>query len=245
MGMLKNLILPSGFIAICFLIGFFVIYLKNYRKVGIGFLMVGAALYVVLSIGPVSHALLRPFEFKYEAYDPTALDTSSARYIVIMAGYALDESYYPISSKVNDASLFRIVEAYQLWRLDKTRRIIISGDAKVPQIMMSVLESMGVAKESIILDNQSDSTWDSSVNIGSYVQDQKFLLVTSAGHMPRAMSSFKKLNLNPLPVPTDYKAGKELFKARFFPSVEYLYYSELAFHEFFGIIWQRVMNLFR
>ena len=163
--------------------------------------------------------------------------------IVVMAGYALDEKYYPVSSKVNSSSLFRLVEANRLWRLDTERRIIITGKENVPRIMQSVLEEMGVPRDKIIIENNSVNTHASAKHVSAVISDRSFLLVTSAGHMPRTVAAFKKLNLSPIPAPTDYQVGKDPLSSNLFPAAQHLVFSELAIHEYLGLLWYRLNDL--
>ena len=234
---MSYIVSPSGFISLLFAAGLAAILFRRVRALGCASMAAGGLLFILLSIGPVSYALLKPLEFKYEAFEPRDTD---AGFIVVMAGYALDEKYYPVSSRVNSSSVFRLVEALNLWRLDESRMIVISGRGDVPAIMAEVLSMMGVASEKIMIENASSNSYESARNVLDLVQQERFILVTSAGHMPRCMAVFKKMEVEPIPAPTDYQVGKNPLKANFRPSVEHLYYSELALHEYFGLLWYRL-----
>lgn len=212
---------------------------RRIRRLGQVCLAVGALMYLVLSLGPVSYALLKPLEFKFDAYDAEA-QSADAAYIVVMAGYALDMNYYPLSSKANAASTFRIVEAFHIWRADPSRRIVVSGYKEVPEIMARVLAGMGVPENRIIVDNQSDNSYASGKNVEGIIGGGGLILVTSAGHMPRCMGLFRKLGMDPIPAPTDFQAGKNPFSASFAPTIEHLRFSEMALHEYVGILWYRL-----
>jgi uncharacterized SAM-binding protein YcdF (DUF218 family) len=58
--------------------------------------------------------------------------------------------------------------------------------------------------------------------------------------MPRCMGIFRKLGMQPIPAPTDYQAGQNPLDASFTPSIEHLRLSELALHEYIGIVWYRL-----
>jgi len=242
MGLLKYFISPSGFIGICFMIGFLAWFHRHTRRLSYVLMPAGAIVYLLLSTGPVSYTLFKPLEFKYDAYEAKG-ELADTRFIVVMAGYAADEVYYPVSSKVNSASLFRLVEAFHLWRMDPSVKIIITGYKDVPEIMKDVLLAMRVPDDRIMIENQSADSFTSARNVGAMVQGDPFVLVTSAGHMPRSMAVFRKLGMNPIPAPTDYQVGKEPLRAKWFPSVEHLYFSELAIHEYLGFLWYRIRGL--
>ena len=242
MELLNYILAPSGFVATCFIMGFLAWFHRCTRRLSYVFIPAGAVIYLLLSTGPVSYMLLKPLEFEYDAYKAD-IQQKDTRYIVVMSAYALDEPYYPVSSKVNSTSLFRLVEAFSLWRTDPSKKIIVTGHSDGPGIMRQVLLDMGVPPDRIMIENQSTNSFTCTRNVGTIVQDKPFVLVTSAGHMPRSMAVFRKLGMNPIPAPTDYQVGKNPLRANWFPSVGHLYYSELAIHEFLGLFWYRIRGL--
>ena len=239
LGVLKYVLMPSGFMALCFLGGLAALLFKRARKAGVVLLSAGSLVYLVLSLGPFSDALLGYLEYSYPRYEVTET-SAGADTIVVMAGYAADENYYPLSSKVNGAALFRLVEAYDLWLGDQTRQVVITGGGEVPEIMRSVLVRLGVPSGQILVENRSYSSDASAVNIKEMLGERSFILVTSAGHMPRTMKIFQRAGVKPLPAPTDFMASKDPFQANLPPSVQHLYYSEMALHELVAMVWYRI-----
>jgi uncharacterized SAM-binding protein YcdF (DUF218 family) len=239
MAAITYILSPSGLISVCFAAGLVALLFRRIRAFGLAALVAGAVIFLLLSTGPVAYWLMRPLEFKYD-YDRTQVAQPGAKFIVVMAGYALDEEYYPVSSKVNSSSLFRIVEALHLWLMDQNRSIVVSGRGDVPEIMARVVLSLGVGAEKIIVENESFNSFESARNIQKIVQGEPFILVTSAGHMPRCVSLFRKIGMSPIPAPTDFQVGKNPLNANLLPSTGHLSYSELAMHEYLGIAWYRL-----
>jgi uncharacterized SAM-binding protein YcdF (DUF218 family) len=71
------------------------------------------------------------------------------------------------------------------------------------------------------------------------VGSRKFILVTSAAHMPRAVALFKKHGRQPIPAPADYRV-KEAQGAdpnRVFPQAIPLCWAQIAWHEYLGLAW--------
>ena len=72
--------------------------------------------------------------------------------------------------------------------------------------------------------------------------NEQFILVTSATHMPRAMSLFKSLGLNPIAAPTSYYKGN--FSSSFINlRASSFYLSKIAIHEYIGILWSKLQEL--
>jgi uncharacterized SAM-binding protein YcdF (DUF218 family) len=118
--------------------------------------------------------------------------------------------------------------------------VIVSGAGDVPRIMAEVLISSGVPVSDILIDDNSLNTAESAKYVFQLLGRSPFLLVTSAGHMPRAMKVFEKVGANPRPVPTHYMTRKNWLAVRYLPSPEYLYYSDLAISEYSALIWYRL-----
>jgi uncharacterized SAM-binding protein YcdF (DUF218 family) len=72
---------------------------------------------------------------------------------------------------------------------------------------------------------------------------QRWLLVTSANHMPRAMGAFRKAGFTVEPWPVDYRTADKYDRYLMFeaPS-EGLRRLELAVHEWIGLIAYRLMG---
>ncbi|MFN4132375.1 MAG: YdcF family protein, partial [Caldimicrobium sp.] len=74
-------------------------------------------------------------------------------------------------------------------------------------------------------------------------ENQPFLLLTSAYHLPRALFLFKKEGLNPIPYPTNFnyllcKPSKAFLY--FFPQDLYLNLTNLAFQEYLALFYYKL-----
>jgi uncharacterized SAM-binding protein YcdF (DUF218 family) len=99
---------------------------------------------------------------------------------------------------------------------------------------------LDVPEERIILECGSRDTYEEAKEIKKLLGDQKFLLVTSAFHMPRSMNIFKKLGLNAIPAPGDFRAqGRaQLTVKDFFPwGMEE---ANFAATEYLGMLFYRI-----
>jgi uncharacterized SAM-binding protein YcdF (DUF218 family) len=65
----------------------------------------------------------------------------------------------------------------------------------------------------------------------------RWLLVTSAFHMPRAIACFRTVDWDVLPYPTDFKRGESLF---YFSAMANLQELDLALHEWIGLAYYRL-----
>jgi uncharacterized SAM-binding protein YcdF (DUF218 family) len=238
---IKYFILPSNLIILFFILGciFFVGIRK--KRIAIYFYISAVVFYIIFGCGTISYWLLGNLEYQYPALnsldDSDRIDT-----IVVLSGYAEADYKIPISSSVNSSSAYRIIEAIRIFRNYPKAKIIISGSGDIPNIIKQLAVSIGLNPNNIGVENQSTSTYESALNLQKELTERKIVLVTSAGHMPRAMAVFKKFGMNPTPAPTDYMSKKNYLAISYLPSPLHLMYSDLAVYEYLGLLWYRLSN---
>lgn len=219
-------------------------------------LISGILTYYFLSITPIADLIIFPLENEY-----------SPPYFIINNEYKLSESLKAVDtivllngefkraeltfiSKFGEGILFRAVEAAQIYKniVGQNPKIIVSGtsaidsDSNIAYLVGKFLENIGIPQNNIILEEKSRTTYESAKEIKEILGNKPFLLITSAYHMPRSIFIFRKFGLNPIPAPVDYKA--ELWGQYsifdFFPRPKNLEKTNLAFHEYFGLIFYRL-----
>jgi uncharacterized SAM-binding protein YcdF (DUF218 family) len=201
------------------------------------FLATAAALLVTFSSGKTATLLFSPLEYAYTRVPQQVLPV---RAIVVLAAYATNEQDMPLSSRLNDSAMFRIVEAVHLWRRCRDCTVVVTGSSPTVDVMAEALVPLGVPHTQVQLDTDAGDTGDSATNVRRMLGNAPFYLVTSAGHMPRAMAVFAKVGMQPVPAPTDYQLPKLVAKAEWRLSVFHLKCSDLAVHERVGMWWYRV-----
>jgi len=247
-------ITPPGIISICFVLSFPLIALE--KRVGKYLLVLGIILYFAFSCSPLSMALLARLENRY----PPLLNmkgVGEVDTIVLLTGAAWEDPHLPLTSRVGETSVSRLLEAIRLFHLIPDARVVISGgppdederDTPVSRIVGDLASAMGIPGERILLETNSTNTYENGVEIKKILGGKPFVLVTSASHLPRAVAVFQKLGLSPIPAPADFRATRskphslsstgELFKEMIFalPSSNNLAHSERALHEYAGFIW--------
>lgn len=112
-----------------------------------------------------------------------------------------------------------MIHSIQLYKAGKVKNIIITGGSgalvgkKVPeaQHLKKVFLFSGVANSAIVIEAESRNTAEnarfSRKLIDSLQLKPKFLLVTSAFHMPRAMGCFNMAGVSVESYPTDFYTG--------------------------------------
>ena len=238
---IKAFFIPSNLILTFSLAGIILFLLRKSKRIAIGLISAALVAYVFLGTGFISLWLLGNLESRYPSLK--AVDgLKGVNEIVVLTGYAETDPALPPSSEVNAASAFRLLETMRISNSLPEAQILISGGKDVPGIMRQLLVSLGVPESRIAVEDQSDNTFESAVQVARILKGKTCILVTSAGHMPRAMGSFKKQGMNPIPAPTHFMSIKQFRWSHYLPSPLHLGYSDLAVHEYLGIIWYRLTN---
>ncbi len=237
-------LLPSVFILFLFILGLVFLIIFSKKKIGLSLIILAVVLYYFFSITPVSNLLIYPLEVRYEVLNEDAFQNISK--IVLLTG-GVKEDLYPLNSKLYESTLYRTVGALEVFlKREAIPTIIISGTSPIlPEVRDGIvisefLRSFGVPDEKIILEDSSRNTYQAAQELKSVVGKDPFLLVTSAYHMPRSVYAFEKEGLYPVPFPVDFKMEKAATILDFFPNPKNLRKSDLAFHEYFGLIYYKM-----
>lgn len=207
----------------------------------------GILVLLTFSINPIASDLLLHLEKQYE---PLTTMPSGVKYIVVLGGGNGGSRRYPPNTRLSSASLSRLVEAIRLYRQNPSSILVLSGgrvfgsraDANV---MNNTAMALGVARENMIIEAGSRDTTEESKHLKPLIKDQKFVLVTSAYHMPRAMKIFEKQGMHPIAAPTQFLTARYIYNPKYyFPSVANLIHSDIALHEYMGIWYLKLKSIF-
>ena len=93
---------------------------------------------------------------------------------------------------------------------------LISNDAREADFAGAVFESLGISKSRLIMERRSRNTMENAEFSKALVAPkagERWLLVTSAYHMPRSVGLFRKAGFAVEPYPVDWRVGgrRDLF----------------------------------
>lgn len=235
--------MPLGLVITIWLAGALLFFWKKRRGLGGSLMALAAILLIGFSLPVVGQALLNPLETEAGTYaSPEALAFTGVRDIVVLAG-GTQTGQRPVSDKLNQATLKRLIEGVRLWRNLPMATLVLSGGAISGEVssarrMADLAQAMGVPRHAIVLEDQSKDTADEARLLAPMLAGRKFALVTSASHMPRSLALFKARGMEPVPAPTDFRStSDEPWYVQALPRIEGLSMSSTAFHEYIGLMW--------
>lgn len=244
--MVGPLFYPLSLILGILLLGLLLLFLTRRQKTGKRVVLIGVLFLGLLSFEAVSDILLRPLEYKYPPL--VSLDNiQNIKWIVVLGGTHASDPQLPVTSQLSNASLVRLVEGMRIYRGAPNSKLILSGGSPFEKVsnaklMAEVALAMGVKEQDLILEDLSKDTEDEARLIQPMVGQERFILVTSASHMPRSMALFEKLGMHPIPAPTDHlvKKRQALAPTRFYPTADGIWKAERAFYEYLGLAWAKL-----
>ena len=230
---------PLGLILTLGLIGLYFLNKSAYTKAKF-FLSFSIFLLLFLSYPPVGNSLTQRLESQYSKYD---YKNNDILYIHVLGSGHYDNSKWPLSAQIGNASLKRTIEGISIYKKlnNPNIKLIFTGYAGPgnnttnAEINASVAKIAGISNKKIIVNGRPKDTKEEAIYNKSLTEGKPFVLVTSASHMTRAIKLFEGVGLKPIPAPTDFKRIDVEFLS--IPSISSLQKSRIAIHEFLGIAW--------
>lgn len=238
---LSNLVEPSGFATVLFLLGIACTVTLRTRRHSLALAAASGLVLLVFSNGLVATLLMSPLEYEYPALqDPTRYP--EVRTIVVLTGWAADDDVFPLSARMNSSSAFRVLEAANLYAARPDCRVLVTGSDVAARIMHRQLQRLGIPDQALLIDVESQNTAASAARVRKLLGDAPVFLVSSAGHMRRAMWTFQQQGVRPIAAPTDHLLPRSARNASWTTSATHLQASDLAAHEYVGLVWYRLRD---
>jgi|ERR1022692_131945 uncharacterized SAM-binding protein YcdF (DUF218 family) len=226
------------------LLGLTLLWFTRRQKAGKIAVTFGTSIFLVLSLPWCSNLLLEPLERQFsplvlEGDSSRAAKARTAKYIVVLTGGDSPDKWVDSASRLGADTLYRLINGIELYREIPGAKLVLSGAAEA---MADVACSLGVPRDRLIFETKGRDTEEEALDLKPLLGGVPFILVTSAAHMPRAMRLFQKLQMDPLPAPTDYRAkGTDpIDPDGYYPTSRALGRSETVVYERLGMIWARI-----
>ena len=202
-----------------FLIGFglfgAILLATRFASLGRKFLIASIALLAICGFSPLGKWLLYPLEQRFPPWDAAR---GAPDGIVVLGGSIDPDLSSAHGAPVVRTAADRVIAAAALALQYPNARIVFSGgsanlisnDEKEADYAVSVFESLGISGERLIMERRSRNTQENaefSKAIAAPKGGERWLLVTSAFHMPRSVGLFRKAGFAVEPYPVDWRVG--------------------------------------
>ena len=228
------------------LLGLFFLYKNKVAKAKFT-LLLSVLWFFLISYPPLVNTLLNTIE----SQNPT-LHTApkEIKYIYVLGGGHHTDNSRPITSQIIEVSVIRLNEGIRLYKqLKGQAKIIVSGYTGLydpnehAKMQKKLAVSLGVPENDMILYLGTKDTQEEAQAGKDLLGTEPFILVTSASHMTRALKFFKNEGLNPIAAPTNHLSYTQHLDYTDFFSAKALRKSHILWHEYLGLIWQKVKGI--
>ncbi|MFT0861053.1 YdcF family protein [Ancylobacter sp. G4_0304] len=235
---------PSTFLTFVALLGV-VLLLCRLRRTGLSLICVGLVGLVVFGLGAPGRAMMVPLENRFPIFVD---DGKPVHGVVVLGGGEL-----PLVTQARGQATFqeageRITALADLARRYPDARVVFSGGngELVPSARMSeadvvrmALPQLGISVERVSFESRSRNTAENAAFSRDLVDPkpgERWLLVTSAYHMPRAMGCFRVADFDVTAYPVDFRTtGHPRWTEPFRNVAEGLAFTDLALREWVGL----------
>jgi len=207
-------------------------------------LMAGSLIVLaIMGLSPLGNVLIIPLEGRFPPWDHTR---GAPDGIVVLGGAVSPDIAVQRHAPALTEAAERMTALVELARRYPNARILFSGGvgtlagiATEAQVGLDFWEALGIARERIVAEDKSRNTVENalfSLQLAKPEPGERWLLVTSAYHMPRAIGVFRKVGFNVEAHPVDWRTRGPEDVLRPFPTLgDGLRRTDTAVREWVGL----------
>ncbi len=204
--------IPSNLIILLGIVGALLLRTR-FARAGSGLVVGSLVLLAVIGLSPVGNALIVPLEDRFPPWD----DRRGAPHGIVVLGGAIspDISHARNTVALNEAAERLTVVADLAKRYPDARIIFSGGSAALlfeerpeAEYALRLLESLGVPPGRVVAESKSRNTVENarfSRELAQPKPEERWLLVTSAYHLPRSVGVFRQAGFPVEAYPVDWR----------------------------------------
>jgi uncharacterized SAM-binding protein YcdF (DUF218 family) len=210
--MLAFLVVPSNIILGIGVLGMLLL-LTRFRRTGVRLMIACLLLLVVIGVLPIGRSLIAMLENRF----PPGKEGGPPIIGIIVLGGPIDNRMSALRGSLSiGGEVERLVEGAALARRHPAARLVFTGgnpsllhdDPPESLYAAQLFGQLGVPASRLVLEDKSRNTDENAVFTKRLVDPkpgERWLLVTSAMHMPRAVGVFRKAGFPVEPYPVDWR----------------------------------------
>jgi uncharacterized SAM-binding protein YcdF (DUF218 family) len=242
------LAMPSNLLMAIGLIGLVLLFTR-FRRLASWLIVTSLVLIAVFGYSPLGRILLLPLEERFPPWDASR---GAPDGIVVLGGAISPDISVARGVIALNGAAERVTVTAELARRYPNARIIFTGgtsslDPTAPleaPLAVKEFEALGVAHERITAEEQSRNTVENAVFsrlLADPKPGERWLLVTSASHMPRAIAAFRAAGFAVEAYPVNWHTrGTDDALELFTSFVGGLAMTDYAVHEWMGLVVYRL-----
>ena len=172
----------------------------RFARMGRRLAFASVILVAILGLSPIGNLLILPLEERFPAWDPA---NGTPDGIIVLGGSIAPDVSAARSEVALNESAERLTAVAELARRYPRARIVFSGgtgalifdEGAEADFALRLFESFGIPRGRVLLEDRSRNTLENAILSKDLARPQpgeRWLLVTSAYHLPRAVGAFRK-----------------------------------------------------
>jgi uncharacterized SAM-binding protein YcdF (DUF218 family) len=242
---------PSNFLMAIGLLGVLLL-CTRWRRLASWLIVTSLVLLAVAGFSPLGNVLILTLEQRFPACNPAGQPPAG---IVVLGGAIMPAVSAARGTVALNGAAERITVAVELARRFPAARLIFSGGNAAllandpPEAGFAVAEfaALGIARERITAEEQSRNTIENgafSRLLADPKPGERWLLITSAFHMPRAMAAFRAAGFPVEACPVDWRTrGPQDAWRPFLSFTDGLRHTDYAAREWIGLLVYRLVGI--
>jgi len=213
--LLWALVAPASLLVLALVLGVAALWTPwpGLRRFGRWLLSLTAVLLVMLALFPFERLYLEPLE---QRFPPPELPAELDGIVVLGGGISFMVTDGRTLPQLNDSGGDRLAALQMLALRYPEAKLVFSGGSgflRDPELREAdgarqLLADLGFPVERVLWERRSRNTWENALfskELAAPQPGERWLLVTSAFHMPRAVGCFRALGWEVLAYPVDYQ----------------------------------------
>ena len=219
------------------------------RRWGRALATLGALALLLMGFTPLGDYLAAPLEARFP--EPPR-DMAAPDGIIVLGGAANAELSAERNWPILTEAAERLTTPIALMRQYPEARLVFAGGSAAllgfpyseAEAVKQFWRDVGLDEGRILYENRSRNSYENALFTRELVQPkpgERWLLITSAMHMPRAMGVFRKAGFSAIAFPVDYRAHRDIARLEF-PSAATSGFALVddAAHEWAGLLAYRL-----
>lgn len=239
------MLLPINFLIGIGVIGALLL-LTRFARLGRRLMAASLVLLAICGFSPLGNILLYGLEQRFPPWDPAR---GAPDGIIVLGGSIDADLSAAHGTPVVRTAADRVIAAAALARKYPDARLVftggsanlISNDAREADYAGEIFESLGVPKSRLIIERRSRNTEENAEFSAALVHPkptERWLLVTSAFHMPRSVGLFRRAGFNVEAYPVDWRVANLFGFAAL--SLEGMSRTDIGMREWMGLVAYRL-----
>jgi uncharacterized SAM-binding protein YcdF (DUF218 family) len=241
---LGQMLLPTNFLIGVGLLGA-ILLATRFASLGRKLMVASAVWLAICGFSPLGKLLLYPLESRFPPWDAAR---GAPDGIVVLGGSIDADLSAAHGAAIVRTAADRIIAAAALAHRYPNARVIFSGgnpnlvsnDAREADFAGALFESLGTSKARLMMERRSRNTEENaefSKTLAAPKDGERWLLVTSALHMPRSIGLFRKAGFNVEAYPVDWRVGERADLLTFSAiALDGLGRTDVAMREWMGLV---------